>query len=184
MDEVVNKKYPELWKLYPEIWETKGAFFVWLRGSLRRAVWEKYPIKLKFKNDNCFPPPDGLKTKAKSGNYCALSGEWTGKSKLEVDHIKGNASLRDWSDFESYVLHLLATDDNMQLVDKEAHKIKSYAERQGISYEEAVIEKKIISMLKKENVPSTVEFLSEHGYNNVKAKDRRDVLRKILKGER
>lgn len=184
MDEAVNdNQFPELWNLYPDIWNTKSAFFTWLRGSLRQAVWNKYPPKLKFKNDNCFPPPEGLKTKAKSGNYCALSGEWTGKSKLEVDHIKGNASLTDWEDFTPFVLHLLATNDNMQLVDKEAHKIKSYAERQGISYEEAVVEKKIISMLKKENIPSTVDFLSEHGYNNIKSKDRRDVLRKILKGE-
>ena len=183
----MNKvNYPELWLEYPEIWNTKGAFFTWLRGSLRRAIWEKWPVKIQFKNENCIPVPEGVISRAKSGQYCALSGEWTGKSNLEVDHIVGNASLRDWSDFESFVLHLLATKSNMQLVSKEAHKVKSYAEKQGISFEEAMIEKKIIKMLKKENLKQTIDFIKSKGYTASQisnTKKRREVLRDILKGE-
>jgi len=79
---------------YPSVWKTRAAFFSWLRGGLRRAVWEKYPPKLMFKNAQCLPPPEGYTGKAKSGKPCALTGEWTGKSKLEVDHLVGEASLR------------------------------------------------------------------------------------------
>ena len=178
----INRSYPELWKLYPDIWETKGVFFVWLRGSLRRAIWEKFPIKLKFKNTNCQPVPEGIQTRAKSGAYCALSGEWIGKSNLEVDHIIGNASLRDWGDFESYVLHLLATDDNMQLVGKEAHKIKSYAERMNISYDEAANSKYTIKIMKEENVKDILYFLESYGYNDCTSDaKRRKALEAILK---
>src|SRR5690554_3110739 len=127
----------EPWELYPHIWKTKSSFFTWLRGCLRRAVWEKYPPKLEFKNEVCTPPPEGIITRAKTGAFCALTGEWEGKSKLEVDHIVGNASLKDWEDVLSFIQHLCAPKENMQLVKKEAHKIKSYAERKGISFEEA-----------------------------------------------
>lgn len=137
-----------LWDLYPDVWPTKASFFSWLRGSLRRAVWEKYPIKLRFKNSACGKPPPDYSGKAKSGTHCALTGEWIAKSYLEVDHIRGNASLRDWDDLEPFVRHLCTTEDNLQLVSKEAHKIKSYAEKRGISFAEARAEKAAIKIIK------------------------------------
>ena len=146
----VQKMFEEknLWETYPEIWPTKGKFFTWLRGQLRRALWEKYPPKLKFKNERCAPPPIGLETRAKTGTHCALTGNWVGKSRLEVDHIVGEASLRGWEDFVPFCMHLLTTTENMQLVDKEAHKVKSYAERMGITFEEAQLRKSVIAFSK------------------------------------
>jgi len=138
----------KLWELYPDIWPTKSSFFTFLRGSLRRAVWEKYPVKLQFKNEQCDPPPVGYTGRAKSGTNCALTGEWEGKSKLEVDHIKGNVSLQDWEDVLPFVQHLCASKDNLQLVTKAAHKIKSYADRMGITFEEASIVKEAIAICK------------------------------------
>lgn len=136
------------WEWYPEIWPTKAKFFTWLRGGLRRGLWEKSPIKLSFKNDAVEPPPEGYTGRAKSGTHCALSGEWEGKSKLEVDHRVGNVSLTNEDDILTFIKHLIPPPGSLQLVTKEAHKIKSYAERQGISYEEAVIKKKVIAFMK------------------------------------
>ena len=34
-----NRKEP--WEAYPDVWPTKASFFSWLRGGLRRALWEK-----------------------------------------------------------------------------------------------------------------------------------------------
>jgi hypothetical protein len=138
----------KLWELYPDIWATKAAFFTYLRGSLRRALWERYPVKLQFKNEAVSLPPDDYFGRAKSGTYCALTGEWEGKSKLEVDHITGNASLKDWDDVLPFIRHLCATKDDLQLVTKPAHKIKSYADRMGISFEEAAIIKNAIAICK------------------------------------
>ena len=179
MNKKVDFKNP--WESHPDIWKTKSAFFVWLRGSLRRAVWEKYPPKLQLKNELCSPPPKGYSGRAKSGAGCALTGEWTAKSYLEVDHIKGNASLRDWDDVLGFIQHLCPDKSNLQLVSKEAHKIKSYAEKQGITFDEAVIEKKIIKIVndkldktfftdRKLKVPSNVTL-------------RKTEIRKILKSE-
>lgn len=143
----------EPWRWYPDIWPTKSKFFTFLRGSLRNAVWNKSPIKITYKNGACSKPPEGYEGRAKSGAYCALSGTWEGKSKLEVDHIEGNVPINDEDDILEFLKHLIPPPNSLQLVTKEAHKIKSYAERQGISYKEASAEKKAIEIQKsKEDV--------------------------------
>ncbi len=138
----------EPWVEAPHIWPTKASFFSYLRGAFRRAVWEKWPLKFEFKNSVCEPPPEGYTGRAKTGACCALTGEWTGKSAAEIDHILGNASLQGWEDVVPFLQHLCASVDNMQYVSKEAHKIKSYAEKQGISFEEAAIQKQALSLCK------------------------------------
>ena len=177
-----NRK--ESWEAYPDVWPTKSAFFAWLRGGLRKAIWQFYPPKIKFKNALCKPPPLGYTGRAKSGASCSLTGEWTGKSMLEVDHIVGHVSLREWDDVLGFIQHLCTTSDNMALVSKEAHKIKSYAERMGISFDEAVIEKKIIALMKDRK--KCLVMLEEHGYDTKTLKNetkRREALRQIFKGE-
>src|SRR5690606_9424843 len=150
----------EPWEVAPEVWPTKSAFFTFLRGNLRRAVWERWPLKIRFKNSICGKPPADYKGKAKSGAYCALSGEWVGKSAGEIDHVQGNVSLKDWDDVLPFIQHLCATEDNMQFVSKEAHKIKSYAERKGISFQEAKAEKEAIAICKKKQDKI---WLEDHG---------------------
>jgi hypothetical protein len=175
--------YDSPWISHPEIWATKSKFFTWLRGGIRLAIWNKYPPKLSFKNKVCKPPPEGLETRAKTGTECALTGEWTGKSKTEVDHIIGNSSLRDWDDVLPFIQHLCTDHSNMQLVSKEAHKIKSYAERMGITFEEAVIEKQVISFMK-QSATQQKEFLLEEGcydYDIINAKQRKAEYRGYLR---
>lgn len=170
----------EPWEEFPKLWKTKSAFFAWLRGGLRRAVWEKYPPKIQFKNEQCKPPPSDYQGRAKSGTECSLTGEWTAKSYLEVDHIEGHVSLRDWGDVTTFIKHLCTNSENMQLVSKEAHKIKSYAEKKGISFEDAVIEKKVIQIIKnKEDKKFFVDRNLEVPSNSA---ERRASILKILKG--
>lgn len=137
------------WLEHPEIWATEAEWWSFLRGALRRGLWEKSPIKLSFKNANCTKPPEGYTGRAKSGAVCALSGEWVGKSKLEVDHCEGHMSLLCWEDVLPFILHLVPKKGTLQLVDKEAHKIKSYGERMGLSYEDARIVKIAIDLQRK-----------------------------------
>jgi len=141
----------EPWKWYPQVWKNKTAFFTYLRGSLRKAVWNQSPIKIIFKNGACSKPPEGYTGRAKSGAYCALSGEWEGKSKLEVDHISGNVSINDESEILEFLKHLIPPPNSLQLVTPEAHKAKSYAERQGLSFDEATVQKKAIAILKEQS---------------------------------
>tara|TARA_Y100000310_G_scaffold74348_1_gene70472 strand:+ start:10729 stop:11277 length:549 start_codon:yes stop_codon:yes gene_type:complete len=169
----MSKQPFEPWEWYPDIWPTKSKFYTWLRGCLRNAVWNKSPVKITHKNANCDKPPDGYTGRAKSGAYCALSGVWEGKSKLESDHVVGNVSLTDEGDILTFIKHLIPPPGSLQLVTKEAHKIKSYAERQGISYEDAVIRKRVIYL---ENCEDKMDVLTEHGYtgSQVSNKEKRE----------
>lgn len=169
----------EPWIEAPHLWPTKAAFFAFLRGNLRRAVWEKWPLKFEFKNGICEPPPPGYTGRAKSGYYCALTGVWVGKSAAEIDHIHGHVSLQDWADVLPFIQHLCASKSNMQYVDKEAHKIKSYAERMGISFKEAVAIKKAIQICK---AKQDKKFLIERGVTPASsAAGRRKQIEELLK---
>ena len=175
--EEASRKEP--WEEFPEIWPTKAKFFSWLRGCLRGGVWNKYPPKLMYKKSLCqVPSPELYKGRAKAGGVCALTGEWNVQSKMEVDHIHGNVSLNDWDDVTSFIQHLCASGSNMQVVGKEAHKVKSYAERQGITFEEALLEKKVIALLK--DKAATNNLLRENRMIARNAAERREKVRKIL----
>lgn len=171
------------WEEYPHLWKTESAFWTYVRGSLRRALWDKSPIKLSFKNEECELPPIDYTGRAKSGKHCALSGVWEGKSKLEVDHKIGNVSLRSWEDLLPFILHLIPEPNTLQLVTKEAHKIKSYAEKHGISFERAAAEKKAIEIQKEKRCK---EFLEKKGVtpqSNAK-KRRQQIVELLIKDDR
>ena len=172
----------EPWEEAPHIWPTKASFFNFLRGNLRRAVWEKWPLKIEFKNEVCKPPPEDYTGRAKSGTYCALSGVWTGKSAAEIDHVLGHVSLQDWEDVLPFIQHLCASKENMQYVSAEAHKIKSYAERKGISFEEAALLKIVIDLEKKKMLQDFIKSKGEKPASN--AEKRREQALKLMKEEK
>lgn len=133
------------------VWKTESSFVSWLRGGIRR-IWAKHPVKLDFIKQNRVkipnPNPNG-RVKTVWGGKCALTGGYFVLNELECDHKVGNISLKSVEDIQSFVEGvLLVTADDLQLVSKEAHKIKSYAEKQGISFEEAKIEKEVIEIIK------------------------------------
>lgn len=138
----------ELWELYPHIWPTKASFFTWLRGKLRKAVWNTYPIKLDVLRDSKMPPPDGYTGRSKKFSKCALSGDILPTRNCQVDHKVGNIPLQEWDDVTLFIKHLLAKREDLQVVSKDAHKIKSYSEREGITFNEAMVIKQAIALVK------------------------------------
>ena len=69
----------------------------------------------------------------------------------------------------------------MQLVSKEAHKIKSYAEKMGISFEEASYIKEAISLVKDKK---DVAWIKEKGYTPATSSAKRRLqIVEILKRE-
>ena len=173
------EKRKEPWEEFPELWPTKAKFFSWMRGCLRGGVWNKYPPKLLYKKSVCqVPPPEWYTGRAKTGGVCALTGDWNVQSKMEIDHIHGNVPLSDWSDVLPFIQHLCATKDNMQVVSKEAHKVKSYAERMGMSFEDAQLEKQVIATLKDKR--ETARLLRENRMIAKNDSERRQKVREIL----
>ena len=144
-----NKK---LWEIYPHIWKTESAYMSWIRGGIRRSLWNRHPVKLEFIKLNRVkipnPNPRGKVAKV-WGGVCALTGETHVIANLEVDHRTGNHSLQTLKDIEPFVKGIVdITLEDLQFVSKEAHKIKSYAEKHNISFEEAKIEKEVIEIIK------------------------------------
>ena len=142
----------KLWEIYPHIWPSESVYMSWLRGGIRRYLWAKNPVKLEFIKQNRIkipnPNPRG-KVKEVWGGVCALTGNIFPIGDMEVDHKEGNHSLKTLDDLVPFVKGIvMITLDDLQLVSKEAHKIKSYAEKQGISFEEAKIEKEVIEIIK------------------------------------
>lgn len=148
MQKSFDSKIKELMHKYPDLFPTEAKFWAYLRGCLRRGLWEKSPMKFRYKSSAVTKPPVGYTGKGRKGAECALTGVWTPTSKMEVDHINGNVPLQSEDDILDYIIHLLASDDELQLVSKEAHKIKNYQERMGITFEEAKVAKKVIAFSK------------------------------------
>lgn len=141
-----------VWEQYPQIWKTQATFFSWLRGGIRRSLWARSPIKLEFLKKHRFkipnPSPRG-KLKQVWGGCCAICNNTFPLKEIEVDHKRGNISLNNIEDIQLFIESIvLVSEQDLQLVCKSCHKAKSHAEKQGISFEEALIEKEIIAIIK------------------------------------
>ena len=155
------------WDNYPHIWKTKSAFMSWLRGGIRRSLWSRSPIKLEFikKNRKMIEnPKKGSRCKPQVwGGECAICKKDFPQNKLEVDHKIGNHSLKNISDIEGFIMSIvLVEDDDLQMLCDDCHKIKTHAEKYGLSFEEAIKEKKLIAYGKLKT-DEQIKILESHG---------------------
>tara|TARA_Y100001973_G_scaffold43539_1_gene64812 strand:+ start:523 stop:1056 length:534 start_codon:yes stop_codon:yes gene_type:complete len=173
------------WEEHPTIWKTKGAFMSYLRGGIRRSLWNRSPVKLEFLKQNRVqipnPNPKG-RVPMVWGGLCALCNELHVLKDIEVDHRTGNHALSELGHLQAFVEAIVCvTFDQLQLVCKPCHKAKSYAEKQGISFEEAKATKIAIELCK---TKQDAKWLSERGLIPEKsAPKRRTQIIEVLKEE-
>lgn len=173
------------WITHPNIWKTKSSFMSYLRGGIRRSLWNRSPIKLEFikANRKRIPNPNPRgKVKEVWGATCALCGKDFPLNVMQIDHVVGNHSLNDLDDLQTFIENIVCVSfDSLQFVDKECHKIKSHADKSGISFFHASCEKEAISLQKSKK---DVQWLSERDIvpasNAVK---RRKQIIEVLKSE-
>lgn len=152
-DGVTEDRVQKLLDKYPHVWKSRSAVMSWLRGGIRRSLWKNSPQKIDFINKNRIkipnPNPKG-RVKEVWGGVCYITGAVLPIDQLEVDHKKGNHSLKSLDDLQPFIEAIaLVTDDDLAFISKEAHKIKSQAEKKGISFEQAQIEKIAIDLQSK-----------------------------------
>lgn len=155
---------PWLHKL--SIWKTQSEYFIFLRGWLRR-IWADNPLKAEWKKSK-LRPVTGEERAArvfhpatKQVAQCYLCNQWFAGSKLEVDHIVPSEGCYDFNTAEKFLWHCAASDpDNWALACQPCHKIKSYADREGVTFDEAKAIKQAISV---ENSKKVNEFLKQKG---------------------
>ena len=169
----------EPWEKYPEIWKTESSFFVYLRGHLRN-LWQHYPAKIVWKKSQMVKPPVGYTGRAKSLGRCTYCDEWFAASNLEVDHITQAGSCNSWETSNQFLHNLLNCNDNWCLACTPCHKIKSYSERTGLSFDDAALQKDVI-LIMKQPTKEIQEFISSYGdFLRGNSKERKESVLMIL----
>jgi hypothetical protein len=125
-----------LWEEEYTPWDTKAKYLNWIRGGLRK-LWSRHPVKTELKKQN------RKKKKNDKGrlvwhNQCNRCSGWFVTKDVQVDHLKPNPPFTELTDIGDYAINLLdVAIDDVQLLCKECHSLKTYAERYGVSMEEA-----------------------------------------------
>jgi hypothetical protein len=169
-------------------WKTESAFWGWVRGVLRRG-WSKHPIKIEFikkyrkrivnpieKNRKRFPETWGM--------TCSICQKDTAQSEIEIDHIGDGSSFTGLHDAEKYIAHLFLVDySSLRPCCKPCHKIVNQAQRAGVSFDEARLQKEAIAICKG-SVKDVLQFCTDYGVDNktlTNAKRRREAVENILR---
>lgn len=178
------------WELYPEFWKTEAMFLSYIRGGIRRHLWAKNPVKLEFiKRSRKMinnPNPRSAKGRPKVwGGVCECCGKEFATKDMEVDHKTGEFNLRKIEDIQKFVEGIVFVRyEDLALLCKPCHKAKTYAERTGMSHEDAVIEKKAIEICKG-NAKSVKLWLEVYGIvpAATAAKRREQVVQALKEGK-
>lgn len=178
------------WEEHPNIWKTESAWLSYVRGGIRRGLWEKYPPKLAFLNsrvqlkENTNPRSMKRFPLVKMWQ-CEQCEEWFKSNMVECDHRSGHNSFKSIDELVSYVKAMLldCSFSDYAVLCKPCHKIKSYSDAQGISLEEARLEKAVIEICKLK-ASEQDKWLAERNISCAKNKDsRRNAIRECLKEE-
>lgn len=175
----------KMWEKYPEFWKTESAFMSFVRSGIRKGLWEKHRVKLGFLEDsvelvvNTNPRSKKRFPKVKKWK-CAICGDMFGTNDVEVDHMEGNHSLKTMDDLQTFVTSMIVvTKEELQIVCKPCHKIKSYAEKEGLSFEDAKVVKQVIQIIKDKKDKEAIKSYGEIPESN--AEKRRAQLIRLMK---
>lgn len=159
-------EYP--WEHSPHIWKTESSFMSWVRGGIRRGLWEKHPIKLEMLTkevimvDNTNPRSKKRFPKVKAYK-CNMCKDIKRASEVEVDHLDGHHSLRSIEDIDNFIKGIvLVKKESLQILCKPCHNKKSYAERMGLSIQDAAKELDVVSF-KKLKAKEQIKTLNDLG---------------------
>jgi len=162
-----------------------------VRSAVRKA-WMRAPTKLSLLMMNAVhveDVPEELRppklTKNTKWLYkCAIEGTYHIGSQVEVDHIRGENSLKGYEDMVDFTRSILDVGwSDLRILSKEAHAIVTYAERYDLTYEQAKKEKEVIAIMNS-GVVKQKAFLKKHGVTPASTIDkRREQIRDIVTKE-
>ena len=148
-----------------EVYPSHEKYVEALRACIRKA-WQFHPMKRLYKEGKAKriknPRPNPRRGfEFIKGYTCEICGRDFVEKDIEVDHKVGNNKFTHIDDFNSYanrILHVAPEDlqilcaypdtDVRSRERHSCHKVKSYAESSGLTFEEALIIKRVISIEK------------------------------------
>jgi len=135
-----------------------------LRSCVRQA-WMRHPIKL-LALDLATEPDMNPDTRTTWKVKCAKCNDFHKKNEVEVDHKIGEHSLKTFDDLVPFVLSILnVTTDDLQVLCKPHHRIKTYSERYGHSEVDAEIILNAKDWLKATKVEKQKDHYAKLGYD-------------------
>ena len=150
------------------------------RASVRNA-WLKHPVKISFLMLRTYADMD-MSTRTKWLVDCEMCGIPHKQSDVQVDHKKGEHSLKEIDDIVPFMRSILGVcHDDLAILCIPCHEAKTYAERYDMSIDDAFAEKAVIAKCKQPVAKQKKELL-KHGFV---AKDitngdkRRECYRKL-----
>lgn len=182
----------------PELFPTHEKYVEALRSCIRKA-WQFHPMKRLYKEGKVKkiknPRPNPRRGfEFVKGYTCEICGRDFVEKDIEVDHKSGHnkfTNIKDFQGFTQSILHVSPEDlqvlcaypdtDVRSRVQHSCHKIKSYAESQGISFEDAKVLKKAIS-IEKSGDANVKKALVEFGVDEMPKtqKARSKLLRELF----
>lgn len=168
-------KTPAPWDNVPQ-WKGEKDFLNWLRSSTRR-IWSRHPTKIEYKKHRRYKAPVGKHGKDVWVSDCEICGEQSRDT--EIDHIDGGYGFSNWEEYCSWAKRILwVTFDDIRELCKECHEAVTLSQRERISFEQAKIEKKVISICK---AKKDKEWLMERGIQPASnASKREEQIRSVL----
>jgi 5-methylcytosine-specific restriction endonuclease McrA len=170
-----------------KIWKTEAQYWSWLRGALRR-LWSDYPLRKQWKASQLRKitqeEKDSKKYHPSTKNLglCAYCNEWLAGSKLECDHVQASDGCTTKDTAESFLWHCGGgTGDEWVLACKPCHSTKTLSDKLGISFQDAVVEQKVIAICKQpaKQIDSWLDSHNISGYIK-NPKSRRNAVRDVL----
>lgn len=164
-------------------WENKIKFMTFLRGCLRLA-WSRHPTKLnllkkkRYKIPN--PNPRGNKDSV-WGFDCETCKKTFPIKDGQVDHIIPAGSLLEKDDIQGFVERLLwITEDDIRLVCKGCNSALAYSSKQGVSFQQAMVEKEAILLIKEKK---DLTWLTDRGIVALRSQKarREQIVEQIIK---
>lgn len=154
-----------------------------VRSAIRKA-WSRSPVRL-LKLEMAKEPDKRVHTRTKWLVKCSHCGQKFQLKDIEVDHIKGEHKLTTLADIHGFADSILnVTLDDLQLLDKKCHRIKTYGERHGMSFDEAELELKTIDHMKKQNTKAQKLALHQYGFTPEEYSNpekRKDLFRELIR---
>lgn len=185
-DKSADDKIDELVARYPEFWKTKSAYMSFIRSGIRGSLWNKNKVKLlkikqnrvQIKNTN----PRGKKPTVWGGS-CEICNNLFTEKELQVDHIRDSgSSLKCFDDLPKFIEDMiLVTEDDLRILCINCHSIVSHSQKRGITFEQAKIEKYVISLDKNNKVLDVLTSLNINCIPSTKAKRKALLLEILLK---
>lgn len=153
-----------------------------LRSAVRQ-VWKMHDVKVSYLMKMSYPDMNPS-TRTKWLVDCEICRETFKTSDVQIDHIKGEHSLKTLEDLLPFSESILGVShDDLQIACIPCHEALTYSERYGVTLEEAFKEKKVISKTNQTVQQQKLE-LKSFGYTPSEVTNeekRRNCYRELLK---